>query len=235
MKLPRLTIVGSHRPERARLRDAISARDAKLREIVDARETLERLSAVIHEADQAARDAARAASKASESRAEWVGSGCAFSGSRALESLDQAAAEAAQVAQKAALNASAVNKGLGQARSRHESMQYDMRGCEAAITAARGAVIFGEEQEFLEDLKRDAAAVFLKARRAHALHTFLLADRSAANRAAADAVWGLLYASFFAPANEFRGLVERSAMADVEELMRPLRQRAEALRENPEL
>lgn len=151
-KRPALAVVGdsSSGRDRVALKAAIAARDAARQAVIEARETLERLQAIIDQADDAARTAASATSKAGETRKAWVRNGCTYSATRELQGLDDAAAEAARTAQSAALNADAVRKQFGRAEEAVKSKENDIQRCEEEITAAISVILAQEAAPLLE-------------------------------------------------------------------------------------
>jgi hypothetical protein len=160
-KSPLLSVVGSStgRINRERLRAAIVARDQAVQALIEKRETLERLESVVRTSDDAAKKAADTAREAREARQRWVASGCSFSTARELQTFDDAAAAAAAVAQRAATDANEVSKvqALARAKSALDSAQFDIRGCEDAITGAIAVILAQEALPLIEALERAEA------------------------------------------------------------------------------
>jgi hypothetical protein len=156
-------VAGTHQApttDRAPLKAAIAARAAELQEIADARAALERLQAVVDQADEASRAAAAATRAANDFRRAWVAGGCKHSESCELQTLEDAAQEAARIAERAEVNATAVRKEFARAQDAVDSRRSYLRGAEAAVLAARNAILVQEARSLLE--RYEAAADLLR-------------------------------------------------------------------------
>jgi hypothetical protein len=157
-KRPALAVVGlpaASRPDRARLRAAIAVRGAAQQAVVDARQTLERLQAVIQVSDDAAIVAADAQQRAKEARKAWVRDGC-LSNAREHQTLAAAAAEAASAAQSATQDADAVRNELARAEDAVRVKEARIGSCDLEIRAAIGEILVFEASPLLERFERAA-------------------------------------------------------------------------------
>jgi hypothetical protein len=145
------------RPGRGRLLAAISARDQAAQQVTNARETLERLEAIVRASDDAARAASTATREAVETRQRWVREGCKFSGAQELEVLDAAAAEKSRAAGAATVNADAVRKQLSRAQGEIQDAQTDLRSREGEIRGAVNEIIVAEAEPLFKRFERAAA------------------------------------------------------------------------------
>lgn len=141
-------------PNRERLKAAISAQNVVRQEVTEARAALERLQAVIHESDDAARAAANAARKETEARNAWVRGGCTFSAARELQALTDEAAQASRAAESAARNADAVSKQLSRAEDAVRSNESNVGHCEIEISASIGIILAEEAAPLLKRLEQ---------------------------------------------------------------------------------
>lgn len=156
MLRPMLASVGVTRPDRDRLKAALAARDVAQQVIIESRETLQRLQTVIDQANDAARTASDAARAENDFRREWARSGCAYSGTIELGVLGDRTAEASKAAAHAEAAANVVRKELTRAEEAVRSAQVDLRGREAAVTAAIGLIIAEEASPLLQRFEQIA-------------------------------------------------------------------------------
>jgi chromosome segregation ATPase len=132
--------------------DAIAARTEAQRKVVESRETLARLQAVIDQADTAARTAAKATREASAARQLWVRDGC-LENARAHHTLADAATEATRAAESSGRDADAVRKELARAEQAIESAQSNFRDCDNRV---KQVVFAGFIDEMAPTLERRA-------------------------------------------------------------------------------
>jgi hypothetical protein len=111
---------------------AIAERTEAQRAVVESRETVARLQAVIDQADDAARAASNATREADEARQRWVKDGC-YENAREHQVLADAATETVRVAQSAAADADAVRKELSRAEDAIRSAESHLRDCERSV------------------------------------------------------------------------------------------------------
>jgi hypothetical protein len=137
------------RPGRERLRAAIASRDAAQHAVTQTRATLERLQTVVDQADDAAREAADATQLAKQGRERWVRDGC-LANAREHQTLGDTAAEAVRAAERAALDANSVRGELARTLDVLRSAEFDLRGCEAEISSAVGAIIAAEAEPLFQ-------------------------------------------------------------------------------------
>jgi hypothetical protein len=154
----KLTLVSlpAERSGREALKAALAQQEQALRDATVKRETLERLQAIVREANDATQSAADAKREANEFRQQWVRGGCTFSGSKTLEALDDKAAELAAVAERLGINATPVRKELPRALDQLKSAEFDASACAGQISSAIGAIIAGEAAALLERYERIA-------------------------------------------------------------------------------
>jgi hypothetical protein len=132
--------------------DAIAARTEAQRKVVESRETLARLQAVIDQADTAARTAAKATRAANEARQLWVRDGC-LENARAHHTLADAATEATCAAESSGRDADAVRKELARAEQAIRSAQSDFRDCDNRV---KQVIFMGFIDELAPTLDRRA-------------------------------------------------------------------------------
>jgi hypothetical protein len=158
-----LSVVGSAPPDRARLIDANTKKATRVEAVKHAREKLESQQTVVDEADQLARVAAAAQSKAREFRTEWARGGCKWSDTRELQALEAKALEASAAAEHATTNADVVRKMLPGSASALQSAEFDVRGADDEITAAISLIVVAEAAELCASYEQ-AAKVYLELR-----------------------------------------------------------------------
>jgi hypothetical protein len=187
-KKPTLSVVESPapaaRPDRARLKAAIAARDAAQREVIAAREALERLQSIVDEADSLSRAAADATRAAKEFRREWARNGCRYSETAELQALEDVAKEKAGAAERASVRADAVRKELSRAQDAVGQLQFTIREREDEIDAAIKEIIVSEWMPNLEDLEADAQRHRDKRAKVKCLERFLSMERYSERHAA---------------------------------------------------
>ncbi len=234
-------------PSRERLKSALAARAAAQGEVVKAREMLGRLQAVVAASDQAARAAAHATCAADEFRKQWVRGGCKHSESRELQALTDAAAEAAKAAQTTSINAAAVCKELARAQDAVQSRQNDIRHCEAEISIAVGVILAEEAAPLLLRFERIAEEYRAVRIEIKALQRVLDPGRYEDAMAKSDEGARLVDAALgrgailswdkerdAAQAHDFVEGARGRDEAALEKLMARWRERAQALRANPD-
>jgi chromosome segregation ATPase len=138
---------------------AIAERTEAQRKVVESRETLARLQAVIDKADGAARAAAKATREASEARQLWVRDGC-LENARAHHTLADAATEATCAAESSGRDADAVRKELARAEQAIESAQSNFRDCDNRVKQVVFAGFINEMAPTLERRARLLAEVY---------------------------------------------------------------------------
>jgi hypothetical protein len=143
------------RPDRARLKAAIAARDAAQQSVIEARETLGRLQAIVDQADDVAREATHAKRKASEFRKQWARSGT-YSETLELKALEDVAAEKARAAERATQDGDAVRGELSRAQDEIRWRQSEIEGREDEIAAAINEIQVAEERGYCDDYEADA-------------------------------------------------------------------------------
>jgi hypothetical protein len=180
------------RPNRARLRQAIAARDAAQQSVIEARETLERLQAIVDQADDAARASAKATQRANQFRNDWVRGGCKHSDSHELKVLASAAADESKAAQAAAIDANAVRKELARAQGEIQLRQSEVGEREEEIAAAINEILVAESWSLLEHFEAIAQQYRDVRARVVCLKTLLkikeYSERHAANQRIVDGV-----------------------------------------------
>jgi hypothetical protein len=160
LKQAALSVVGSssNRPDRAQLRAAIVARDDAQRMLDEDRLALDRLQEVIDRAADASRVALSAKLKANEARRRWVLDNCPDSASSSLQSLDDAASAAAQVAAVTAQDSDVITttQGLERAEGNIRFSKKRLRGAEDGITGAIAVILAAEAAPLLRRFEQIA-------------------------------------------------------------------------------
>jgi hypothetical protein len=243
-----LSIVGSERPDRAPLRSAIAAQAQAQQVVIGARKTLERLQAVIDQADDAAQAAAKSRQKVNEARKAWVANGCNFAGTLEIQALEEDAAEKAKAAQSAALNAEAVSQQVRRAKSVLDDATSDVRSRELEIADAMGALLVEEESSLLQKYAQSADELRALRVQVMALHTLVdpwrpHRDAVAPSREGASLVDAALQRGTIQSWDTERDASRPRHWADepsrdeamelFAECLQRWRERAQALRENP--
>jgi hypothetical protein len=246
-----LSVVGAsaNRPDREKLKTAIAARQTAQQAVVESRETVERLQAVVDQADDAARTAATATHEATEARRQWVRGGCVHSASRELEHLDAVAAEAADVAKRAAVDANVIGKTgtLASAQSVLQSSQADVRYREKEIATETGAILAEEAAPLLAQLERAAAEYRLLRSQVKALQRVLdppmYTDATAKSQDGARAIMAALVRATIRSWDEERDAADARDFVDgergrdaatLEQMTLKWRERAAQLRADPD-
>jgi hypothetical protein len=167
-----LSVVGGtppERPDRARLRAVIAARDAAQREVEARTAVVERLERLVEEGRSAADRATEDDAAAATAETTWGLAGCDPTQAGEHQRLRAIANESKRVADPALVAAQAAQKGMRPARSALEGAQSEVRGCEGGISREIADVIFEEQrlkvarlEAFLEELPEvflDALAI----------------------------------------------------------------------------